>query len=291
MSPRKLSIIVTCTDRKAYEPAHDLMVRNLPGADAETRCARWLQAIETEPPVAPLTDLYRGETWSQVTRLVQTARTAGYNPALYVASAGLGLRKGTFKAPSYAATFSPGHADSVATTTPGAVHWWAQLPHDVAGLDDSPAVWVLSRSYAQVIGPDLLARRATDRVLVFGGSEQIPDQFRVPAQRSLRRSLGGTVTSINVRMAAKWIELAGSDELHSLAARDKFRLWATDAVVEERFDRQSLTDEQVIDLIRQMLAQDAGMPRTRALRQLRSTGLACEQKRFSGLYAQVVAKQ
>lgn len=291
MSPRKLSVIVTCTDRKAYEPGHDLMVRNLLGTDMAARSARWLAAIEAEPSIAPLTDLYRGETWSQVTSLVSTARAAGYDPALYVASAGLGLRKATFKAPAYGATFSPGHADSVATATPAAMDWWTRLPHEVAALDDTPSVWVLSRSYAQVIGQDLLARKATDRVLVFGGSEQIPDQFRVPAQRSLRHALGGTVTSINVRMAAKWIELADGDELHSLAAREKFHLWAKEATVEERFDRQSLTDEQVIDLIRQMLAQDTGMPKTRALRQLRSTGLACEQKRFSDLYARVVAKR
>lgn len=291
MSPRKLSVIVTCTDRKAYEPARDLMVRNLLGTDVATRSNRWLAAIEAEPPVAPLNDLYRGETWSQVNGLVKTARAAGYDPTLYVASAGLGLRKATFKAPAYAATFSPGHADSVASTTPAAKDWWARLPHEVTALDDTPAVWVLSRSYAQVIGQDLLARRATDRVLVFGGAEQIPDQFRVPAQRSLRHTLGGTVTSINVRIAAKWIELAGGDELHSLAAREKFHLWAKEATVEERFDRRPLTDEQVIDLIRQMLAQDAGMPKSRALRQLRSAGLACEQKRFAGLYARVVAKR
>lgn len=291
MSPRKLTVIVTCTDRKAYEPARDLMVRNLLGADVETRSTRWLAAIEAEPPVAPLTDLYRGETWSQVTNLVNTARATGYDPALYVASAGLGLRKATFKAPAYAATFSPGHADSVAATTPAAKDWWSRLPHEVAALHDTPAIWVLSRSYAQVIGQDLLASRATDRVLVFGGSEQVPDQFRVPAQRSLRHTLGGTVTSINVRMAAKWIELADGDEIHSLAAREKFRLWAKEATVEERYDRRPLTDEQVIDLIRQMLAHDAGMPKSRALRQLRLTGLACEQKRFAGLYARVVAKR
>lgn len=291
MPQKKLSVIVTCTDRKSYKPAADLMVRNLHPGEPAARAARWLTAVEAAPPVAPLTDLYRGETWAQVTYLLNTAHAAGYAPDLYVASAGLGLRKATFKAPAYAATFTPGHADSVAAGWPGATAWWASLPQDPEALDDTPAIWVLSRSYSQVIGSELLARKATDRVLVFGGSEQIPERRRVPANRALRSALGGTVTSINVRMAARWIELAGGDGLHTDAAREKFHLWARTAVVEERFERQPLSDVDLLALIGQMLTQDSGLSKTQALRQLRSAGMACEQKRFSGLYARVVAKR
>src|SRR4051812_2256178 len=106
MSREKLTIIVTCTDRKSATPEHALMVRNLPSRQVRTRARVWREAIERSAATRTLLELYSGETWTQVKRLLATASDLGYDPDVMVASAGLGLRSISDRAPAYAATFS-----------------------------------------------------------------------------------------------------------------------------------------------------------------------------------------
>jgi hypothetical protein len=49
-----------------------------------------------------------------------------------------------------------------------------------------------------------------------------------------------------------------------------------------------MTDEQLSRLIRRLKGADPDLSATRALRQVRDAGIACEQKRFGQLFREVV---
>jgi hypothetical protein len=49
-----------------------------------------------------------------------------------------------------------------------------------------------------------------------------------------------------------------------------------------------MTDAQLSRLIRKLKSADPGLSATRALRQVRDAGIACEQKRFGQLFSEAM---
>lgn len=283
MSRRKLTIVVTCTDRKLGAPSEDLMARSLPAGSVAERASQWHARVADAQPEARLLDLYKGETWTQAKRLADTAAKTGFYVDLLVASAGLGLRSVTELGPTYAATFARGHLDSVATTTADAAVWWNGLPHTAAPRPDVTSIWVLSESYAFAMR-DQLASLDPANALVFGGAPDTPESLRVRSDRNLRAALGGTVTSLNTRTAIRWLEIADGSAPTSANVRLAWDAWARDARQPETYDRRPLPDSTIRSLIQQMRGQQPQLSKTAALRNLRASGIACEQRRFSGLF-------
>ncbi|MGF0177276.1 hypothetical protein ACQF36_44565 [Streptomyces sp. Marseille-Q5077] len=127
--------------------------------------------------------------------------------------------------------------------------------------------------------------------LLFGGVEEIPGIHRVPADAGLRRTLGGTLTSLNVRMAASWLQHCQDGQLASKATSDSWTKWAASESKPEQHNRKAMTDDDVIAFIRQRTASQPGVSRTRLLRQLRDEGQACEQSRFANLYIRTMGER
>lgn len=289
MSRQKLTIIVTCTDRKSATPADDLMVRHLPKEEVPMRARVWRQALVRATDRRPLMELYSGETWAQVRTLALRAAILGYEPDMFVASAGLGLQRASTLAPAYSATFSAGHADSVGASALEAQAWWNELPHaEIAS--GGRAIWVLSEAYSRSISRHLLTLTEPRDLLVFGGSSDVGEEVRVAPDRSLRRALGGTVTSLNVRSAVQWLNLSGGDDPFASAAWQRWRTWTQEKRHREIFDRRPLSDSAVLDFISELRAGQPSISKTNALRILREAGMACEQRRFSTLFQQAVAQ-
>jgi hypothetical protein len=111
---------------------------------------------------------------------------------------------------------------------------------------------------------------------------------RVPADASLRYALGGTLTSLNVRMASSWLEHCTSGTLTAPQTRSAWGEWAATVARKERYARAPMTDEAVLVFIRSMKTRHPDYSRTRLLRLLRDEGLACEQKRFGNLYTSLM---
>jgi hypothetical protein len=289
MSRQKLTIIVTCTDRKSATPPAELMARHLPKDEVPVRARVWRKALERASLRRPLIDLYGGETWSQVRALALTATSLGYDHTMYVASAGLGLQGISTPAPAYAATFATGHADTVGGSLPEAQAWWGALPRaDV--MPNGRAIWVLSASYSRVVSEQLLKETAPTDLLVFGGSKEVSDDVRIPSDRSLRRSLGGTVTSLNVRSAVQWLTLSDGADPFTSGARDKWRTWSNKNRHREAFERKPIADAAVLQFVEELRARQPNISKTSALKILRQAGMACEQQRFSTLFQQAVAR-
>ncbi|MFD8386992.1 hypothetical protein ACFV2X_52385 [Streptomyces sp. NPDC059679] len=295
---RQLTLVVTCTDRKAAVPEAALYARSLPAGTLDERAALWNKRVKNAPHTHSLTELYRGDHWTQALGLRDAATEAGFTADLWVASAGLGLQPVSASAPSYAATFSTRHADSVATSAEGSAQWWGRLQEGTGRVTlqelgkAGPVLMVLSQAYAKAMEAELYELAAVaSEALLFGGADEIAGIRRVPADAGLRRSLGGTLTSLNVRMAASWLQLCEDSHLTSTATMDSWKKWATSRSVPEQHNREPMADGEVVAFIQQRTASQPGISRTRLLRLLRDEGRACEQSRFANLYIQTMGER
>ncbi|MGW0902944.1 hypothetical protein [Streptomyces sp. NPDC002853] len=248
-----------------------------------------------------LADLYRGDHWTRSRRLVTAASAAGYQAELWVASAGLGLQQvepQTYRAPAYAATFSTRHTDSVATSTAENAQWWGHLQAGTgqATLQElgrrGPVLMVLSEVYAGAMEGELLSLgKLGGESLLIGGVREIPGVHRVRSDAGLSRALGGTLTSLNVRMAASWLEHARGSALTAPATQKAWHEWAAATTKPVQFSREPMSDEDVIVFIENETAKLPGISRTRLLRALRDSGRACEQSRFANLYKRTMGER
>lgn len=291
---QKLTLVVTCTGRKSLPVAPGLKLRGLADNERDERVELWTTRLNKAAEVRHLRRLYQGETWSQVSRLERAADSAGFNPRVVVVSAGLGLQSIDALAPAYAATFSAGHADSVPGDVPEMRWWWNRL-NETSGTTvllrelRGPVLLVLSERYSRVLAPDIRGLAQRNDVLVIGGSADLPAHLRLPADRALRSALGGTATSLNARMAVKWLERlkeSGRHELVSDQVRRSWSRWANAVRRPDVYARQPLSDEDVLRYVRTLRNGDPKLSKTRALRQLRDAGHACEQRRFGELFEQ-----
>ncbi|MFM8857142.1 MAG: hypothetical protein ACKOI2_08060 [Actinomycetota bacterium] len=286
----KLTIVVNCTERKSHKPSPQLQVRSLPDGNVPDRVRHWQRRVQDAAPASALIDLYQGEAWQQVRGLVGDATRMGFDVRLLVASAGLGLRDANSKAPAYAATFATGHPDTVAPTGSPSQSWWKALTTfegsgSLTETTDERVLLVLSETYARAMNDELtsLARRGGDLLLV-GGSRDTDGLPRIPADMGLRRQLGGTASSITLRMARRWLAKSRGGTLYNTATSRRWLKWADSVSELERYDRTPTDDPTLRELIRHLKAADPSLSATRALRKLRDSGVACEQKRFGRLF-------
>jgi hypothetical protein len=151
---------------------------------------------------------------------------------------------------------------------------------------------VLSAAYANAMTDDLhaLAKRQDDAMII-GGATDTPGLPRLAADKGLRRHLGGTATSLNLRIARTWLERNTGPHLYSSTDHGSWNTWAATVRRSDTYARTPLSDEQVIDFVRAVRRHDPTLSRTRALRALRDNGLACEQKRFAGLFTRALEAQ
>lgn len=290
---RKLTIVVNCTDRKSIKPADDLRVRSLPPGAPSERFSVWRQRVTRATPRLRLMDLYQGEAWGQAKALASDAGARGTSVRMVVASAGLGLRDVTRLAPSYAATFAGGHDDSVAPHPKLLPYWWgrlSELPDTIspAELAKGSVLFVLSESYARAMDADLVevGKNGGDHLLV-GGWRSIDGLPRLPADRSLRKALGGTVSSLNLRMARRWMAERSEASLHAAEDRKRWSRWVRKVAHSENYQRHPMTDMELVEVIGALISDEPTLSATRALRIVRDRGGACEQKRFGVLFREV----
>jgi hypothetical protein len=286
---QKLTLIVTCTDRKSVVPPAELLVRNLPPGSSDERSATWIERLRNAQKTVPLHRLYQGESWSQAMRLEASARAAGFTPELIVASAGLGLMSTSDSAPAYGATFSSRQPDSVAASPSLARSWWTTVSarreaRRFQEMTEGATILVLSASYASAMATDLKSLSGRADVVVFGGSQEVPEDVRIPADRQLRPALGGTATSLNLRTARAWIDRLPSACIEEHRDHQAWRDWASSTRRPDVHDRKPVSDAEVIDFVQASLATTEGITYTRALRHLREAGMACEQKRFKRIF-------
>ena len=309
---RAVNLVVSCSNRKRYETAPGLAVRELVGSDARTRLQTWKGRLKTvRAEEYPAAELYMGEHWSVVRDIPSDASDHGWNVRLWICSAGYGLIQPNTLIKSYQATFASGTGDSVTKEPIGrmaAQSWWTGVcsysfsgeppfPRSFEALvrayPRTPLIVALSADYLYAVEKDLrivLQHPFFQRYLsiISCGTDSQHSGWKdnlLPCDGGLSASLGGTFTSLNARVA----RFLFGFQAHTGPTVDRMAAFVRS--IEKRTaapqPRIPQSDVEVAKYIREGLKKTPSASKTRLLEEFRAAGKACEQKRFGELYMQL----
>lgn len=258
----------------------------------------------------PASELYAGEHWSCALALPASAKRSGFDPKLWVLSAGYGLIPAGAPVKPYGATFSTGHRDSVGRTAEECRQWWAALadwrgpesdddgPRSVRQLaanePESCILVVASQGYLRALETDLLAAeaRAGSRFAVVSagakrGSSALGPCL-LPSDARLQREVGGTRGALNCRIADRLLQMTTPEAFTHPRLTELAEAWLERQPALTRYKRTPLQDADVLRFIASALQANPKAARSPLLRQLRDDGFACEQSRFRTLFNQAI---
>ena len=306
-----LNIIVTCTKRKSVIPDAQTCLHNVPGNDLRTLVPAWIKRLKGyKGHKVSAIDLYQGDHWQVAKSLVGIANPFGKS-RLWVCSAGYGLIPADCWIAPYSATFSTGHPDSVPDRLKNGhrdlVQWWRAVskwsgpdpkePRTIAEIalqfPKSRILIAASNSYLQTMLEDLEIARKTlvkaDHLILFSGTGRVPNELSenlVDSDARMQGFFGGALMSLNVRTLGWAIENSEETGLSPDRIRKAISKQVSKVVPVERMNRTHLTDIQVSEFIERQHHRGHPLVATSLLKLLRSTGFACEQKRFRKLLFQ-----
>lgn len=302
-----LHIIANCTERKTVPPISKMRLRSIPRVPVRERVDLWRESVRTwGSEKVRAQDLYAGEHWSTVMKLPEAAREAGFQPRLWVASAGHGLIAGDALIASYSATFSPGHPDTTYSEESRAESWWNRLAaarsaavrriSDLAAESArSHVLIVCSAAYVSDLESDIseAAEQAEGRLALVSSAYKRPsplsanlDAVMLKAEAPLRQRFGGSLTGLNARLALAVLGAVAGGGWDVERLRKRVKNWISDCPTLPRIRRCECSDAEVERYIKTTL-KSAPSTWTRLLRTFREGGNACEQNRFRKLYRRV----
>lgn len=315
----QVQIVVACAERKTRPVPGERQFRNVGGGSLEDRVREWVHAIEetgdaTGDSIAAR-ELYAGDHWTVVKSLERIGEDKGWNLSIWVMSAGYGLISINEQIRSYAATFSPEHPDYVGRDPRGngeeglAQRWWKALtlwrrsasgtPRSIRELaEQSPNRGLMiaaSPAYLRAATSDIEAARESlssrDLLTLFTaatGSIGTLNESRIPASARAQGRLGGALNSLNVRLVKRALEET-EDPKH--LTQTALASWAKELIAMEpdklRIKHAVMSDAEVRSYIADRVREMPGASHTRLLRDLRTSGRACEQSRFRRLFREV----
>lgn len=312
-----INLVVSCTNRKRYPSAPGLALRDISDHDVAGRLRTWKERLERVPADRyPADELYIGDHWAVARGIPTLLAERGVTIRLWICSAGYGLVRSESLLKSYQATFTPGSEDYVAIDAKdrsAAIRsWWLGVcsvrlkgheaaPRTLAQLaatqPRTPILVALSVDYLDAVADDLqeaLRRPFFEEHLSIvscgtAGQRHAWAHNLLPCDGLMSGSLGGTLTSINVRVARHLLSSSSGsvptvEKLATLARSIPRTAMAPP-------ERQPRSDKQVLAFIRKALRRSPAPSRSRLLREFRDAGLACEQGRFSNLYRAAMAME
>ena len=314
MTDPGVHVFLACTSRKSQKVRPDLRLRSVRRPPSQ-RTSVWIDRLAGEAGEVPAVDLYSGDSWF-VGRKMRDSLNGSCS--LWAISAGFGLVHADDLLISYGATLSTGHPDSV--FRPGDRwgpqranrRWWGSLS-DWAGPangerqrsiesvasthPDSAFVVCVGRAYLDAVVDDLagcLSQLAEPQRLMVFGSGGCPDPriadswIQVPAKTRL--SVGGSLASLSVRAAKHVLEQGQPMTVTAYSARSAIRTLSKPLDELSPIRRRRLTDDEIVEWIMSAARRTPRLTKTSALRELRDSGLACEQGRFGDLFAESVGE-
>ena len=297
--PPRIVLVVACSQRKRVAPPEKLRLASIRSAPSQ-RPRRWASRLnQVDAPRWRAEDLYVGDHWHSACEAYRVAKRYSSRTELWVVSAGYGLISSSKPIKPYGATFASGAADSVwrgpaeGDRDEHLRFWWQALAHECALADLLPArgggsvVIAAGASYLAALDSDLedalQHELAVDRLSVISAGTQ-GNGALLPVSGQFRAAVGGTDSALNARLLALLAREAGThgfsrSAMATMLARMASRLPAT-----PRHAGSAASDEQIVREIQAMRRRSPEISRTRALRDLRSRGIACEQTRFASIW-------
>jgi hypothetical protein len=302
----------SCTLTKSVAPPTHLCAGELSKDSVLARQAEWCSRIDAwEGERRTARELYSGGHWNVVRDL------ASARPGLqcFVISAGYGLVSIDARLAPYAATFAFGHHDSVAhargkNAPQENVEWWNALcswrPVGAKGVRSiceslmrartSIHVFALSAFYLDAISEDLARGRQqladTSRLIIVSTGKARHGKMKgnvIPAPAELQTILGGGLISLNVRVAAEALNSIPASDLTFEEVHKFVRALASRAKPRVHPKRCPASDTEIIYFIKKAAREERKPSYTNLLRSFRSSGRACEMRRFKKLFQKTAA--
>ncbi len=306
-----MNFVTTCTSRKSLPCPKELTLQSIVAESLQERFAGWSERLshdfsEKRNPLA----LYSGNSWKVVRRINVEHHKA---VRTWVVSAGQGLLSAEEEVSSYAATFARGELDSVASgnvPSDRLTEWWTLLCDwqrnkgkavsslaDIACVyPDQPMIVAISADYFKATKLDLLKARealsdADLLVIISAGTNSSGPLAHnlVPADARLEHVFGKSRIVLNVRIAEALLRHFTPSELRSSTVRSYLAELIKDLPPSTSPKRESASDNEVAAFISEKILLPPPNSCTRLLREYRSTGRACEQKRFRNLYQSIAS--
>lgn len=296
------AILTACTQRKRVTHSPLLSARDLPTGCLLEVVTAWSERLKQAKAVRTARNLYAGRSFVEAIKATDAS-----GAELYVVSAGLGLVRGDDTVPSYSLTVSKGDSDCVMLKLPVActeANWWEALGGAdalIRMIETAPRVVVigLPSPYLRMIAPALaqLSDEACSRVRIAGGRyvsdfDSRLEKARMPYDDRFdgpQSPLRGTKSDFASRAARHFTEEilakdpSASAEVHRSQVARLMSGWTRP--VSKTGARAS--DAEIKSILRQHWVGADGRT-TRLLRILRDElNVACEQKRFQGLAAEI----
>jgi hypothetical protein len=260
--------------------------------------------------------LYAGEYWSVAKDLPILAQEAGFEPSLWVMSAGYGLVPANTYIYPYSATFASAELDSVATVIRSKQTrdyvlqtWWNGLcqfrgggkdePYSLAGLllnsRKSYFLLVSSPYYLSAINMDLQSALSSlvspERLMIVTSPSKFTNgallHYSVCSSTRLQSCLGGSCVSLHARVASLILKKVNSWGFDARTVGRRIETLIAKSPQRENFQRQQMTDDQVREFVKVNLKSVPQLSCSRLLRKLRDSGFACEQSRFKEHYWEI----
>lgn len=199
-------------------------IANLTETDAYARMETWQRRLAAAHSPLPASHGYSGDGWSRLIEGFEACTTA--DKEHWVASAGMGLIRGTENLANYQASFALDNPDRVGSTCEAMERWWEDLgirrgelgqPAGIAGLaqrrPDATFLVVLNADALDVLHADLWEARecvadAQRFLVVAGGSAAAPglgaSLLRIDSR--FEKLVGGQRSTVPQRMMKHLLE-------------------------------------------------------------------------------------
>jgi hypothetical protein len=261
--------------------------------------------------------MYSGDHWSIARSIPNDSARRNLAVRLWICSAGYGLISPDTLIKPYRATFSKGQDDYVAVglmlddPERASRQWWDRVcssalhhpigPRSIAELAEQfgnvPMLVVMSADYLLAIRDDLrrtvsLPYFKTHLSIISSGTPSDHPLWRdhlLPSGADLAGTVGGTLTSLNIRVARRLLEKLDAAEPDTETFSRLCR-----SIKRKPYDipqRREMTDQQIADFVKSSLRKHPGISRTPLLAVLRHSGRACEQSRVGRIYSSVVTAE
>lgn len=303
----RLHLITTCTQQKRLLPAPGLILGQRPDLDKPiaSLISAWMQNASEAVLKSSLSaeESYKGPHWS-----IARQASSEHRAHLHVISAGLGLLQANDLIPGYQATFSQGQKDSVPEKNEenNAQAWWNNLSyHRLPGQDGPRAfetlmqlhpedryVVVASRPYIRAIAEDLekglrfLSSPISQCIVVTSGETGIQSltPYILRSRSVMKQWLGGNMMTLNIRLGNQVLALARfQEDLSTVKEKIEATVERLPAPIPTRVGRRC-SESEVQHFILNLYMENPEISATRALRALRDSGMAFEEKKFRRLF-------
>jgi hypothetical protein len=305
----EIAIITTCTNRKRAPIPDALLARNLPVSTMTEVAREWSVRLKTANPVIHAKDLYAGRAFREATNVAERVAAK-----FMIISAGYGLIPDDHQMAPYDLTITPHSDDSISKRLTSIQFdpqdWWEALNQEfgltapisdaIRKAPETTFIIALSGSYLRLIRNDLLRLddEEIQRVRLTGlrPSENIPRRLasvtlpyddRLDGPDSPIPGTRGDFAQRSLRHFIDEVFLTtpeGSPEVHSRSVASALKNLRRPV----KFNRTPMSDDDLVTLIRENLSIVNGQS-TKMLRHLRDNlQIACEQKRFQGLFHRAV---